>query len=147
MFFTARGPTQSPLEDWQINALDYYNSIYNGGQFSPLQQLVRKEAAAQSIGPGALVATGVISGVCTFFVILATILAMRAHDRRKEARRKYEGSTTDSIAALSYPPSAAGTLRSMKSFKTNPVYEGDGDDSSLGSGSTSTTSGTPITRI
>ncbi len=109
--------------------------------------MVKKEVANGGVSTGALVATGVISGLVTFFVILATILAIRAHDRRKEARRKYEDSTTDSIAALSYPSSAAGTLSSMKSFKTNPVYEGDGDDSSLGSGITSTASGTPITRI
>ena len=70
--------------------------------------------------------------MCTFFVVLITILALRAKDKRQKAKEiKEELLETRSI---SWPPSAMGTVRSLKSFKTNPVFEGDDisldDDSS-----------------
>ena len=84
----------------------------------------------------ALVVTGIVSGLCTFFVVMITILALRAQDKKQKAK-EYEDENLET-RSMSWSSSAAGTVRSLKSFKTNPIYEG--DDISLNDSDISTIS-------
>ena len=99
-------------------------------------QVIAQQATTASFGYMALVVTGVVSGLCTFFVVMITILALRARDKKQKAK-EYEDENLET-RSMSWSSSAAGTVRSLKSFKTNPIYEG--DDISLNDNDISTIS-------
>ena len=140
-FSTANDQEIEPLRDFQINTLNYYFDIVIGSQQSPLASVISHQVASTTFGLKALVLTGVSSGLCTFFVVLITILALRARDKKQQAK-KYEEENFET-RSTSWTSSAAGTVRSLKSFKTNPVFQE--DDISLNEDSISTISnGTKI---
>ena len=69
-----------------------------------------------------------------------TILALRARDKRQKAKEYAEQDEILETRSTPWPStsSAMGTMRSLKSFRTNPIFEG--DDISLDDSTVSTIS-------